>query len=97
MTDTSSGTSRVTGRNGHDGPRSLQAVEAELAAARVRLASTVDELAEAVSPQVLARRQADKVRDWFIGPDGVRRDRVAKVAGVVAGLIALRTVVRKRS
>lgn len=97
MTDTSSGTSRAADQNGHGGPRSLQSLEAELAAARVRLASTVDELAEAVSPQVVARRQADKVRDWFVGPEGVRRDRVAKVAGAVAGLLALRAVVRKRS
>lgn len=83
----------------HDRPdRSLDEVEAELAAARLRLAGTVDELSDAVSPQQVARRQADRVRGYFVEPDGsLRSDRIAKVAGVVVGLLALRTVVRRRS
>jgi len=78
--------------------RSVEQVEAELAAARLRLAHTVDDLADAVSPQVIARRQADKVKGFFVQPDGsVRTDRVAKIAGAVVGLLTLRTVVRHRS
>ena len=78
--------------------RSIDQVEAELAAARRRLATTVDDLAEAVSPQEVAKRQADKVKSAFVDADGkVRVDRVAKVAGAVIGLITLRTVVRRRS
>ena len=78
--------------------RSLDQVEAELAATRVRLANTVDDLAEAVSPQELARRQAEKAKALFVEPDGtVRTERVAKVVGVVVGLLALRGVVRHRS
>ena len=80
-----------------DGDRSIDQVEAELAAARRRLAHTVDDLAEAVSPQEVAKRQVDKVKSAFVGPDGsVRTDRVAKVAGAVVGLLTLRTVVRRR-
>lgn len=80
------------------GDRSIDQVEAELAAARRRLAHTVDDLAEAVSPQEVARRQVDKVKSAFVGPDGdLRKDRIAKVAGAVAGLLTLRTVVRRRS
>ena len=78
--------------------RSLDQVEADLAAARLRLANTVDDLAEAVSPQELARRQAEKVRGFFVEPDGaVRTERVAKVAAVVVGVLTLRGVVRRRS
>lgn len=78
--------------------RSIDQVEAELAAARRRLAHTVDDLAEAVSPQVVAKRQVDKVKSVFVTPEGsVRTDRVAKVAGAVVGLLTLRTVVRRRS
>ena len=78
--------------------RSLSQVEAELAAARLRLASTVDDLAEAVSPQEVARRQAEKVKGFFVEPDGaLRKDRIAKVGGAIVGLLTLRTVVRRRS
>jgi hypothetical protein len=77
--------------------RSVAEVEAELAAARNRLAGTVDDLAEAVSPQELARRQGEKVKDFFVGPEGVRVDRVAKVAGAVLSLAMLRSLVRRRS
>ena len=78
--------------------RSLDQVEADLAAARIRLAGTVDDLAEAVSPQELARRQAERVKAVFVAPDGSPRvDRIAKTAAVVVGLIVLRALVRSRS
>src|SRR5688572_15500979 len=55
----STGTGRSTAAsNGHEtAARSVAQVEADLAAARARLAGTVDDLAEAVSPQELAKRQ----------------------------------------
>jgi hypothetical protein len=81
----------------HAGERSVEQVEAELAAARARLAGTVDDLAEAVSPQELAKRQGEKVKEFFVGPEGVRVDRVAKVAGTLFGLATLRAFVRRRS
>ena len=78
--------------------RSLDQVEADLAAARIRLAGTVDDLAGAVSPQELARRQAEKVKAVFVEPDGSPRvDRIAQAAAVVVGLIVLRALVRSRS
>jgi hypothetical protein len=78
--------------------RSVEQVEAELAAARIRLAGTVDELADAMSPQEIARRQVDRVKSFFLEPDGsLRADRLAKAAGAVAGLATLRSVVRRHS
>lgn len=100
MTDTHpSETARTAGHKtaGQNGQRSVQAVEAELAAARVRLAGTVDDLADAVSPQEVVRRQGEKVRDWFVGPEGPRVDRIAKVAGGAVGMLVLRALVRRRS
>ena len=83
---------------GDTGERSLDDVEAELAAARLRLASTVDDLTVAVSPQEIARRQVDRARAWFYTPEGdLRRDRVVKVAGTAVALIAFRMLVRHRS
>ena len=81
-----------------DRERSLDQVEAELAAARRRLAGTVDDLAGAVSPQELVRRQGERVKGFFVGPDGSpRTERIAKVAGAVVALVSLRAVVRHRS
>ena len=95
----STGTGHPTAAsNGHAAAaRWVEQVEADLAAARARLAGTVDDLAEAVSPQELARRQGEKVKEFFVGPDGVRVDRVAKIAGAVVGLVTLRAFVRRRS
>jgi Protein of unknown function (DUF3618) len=78
--------------------RTPEQIEADLDAARERLASTVDTLSEELTPQAFARRAADTARNFFTTPDGqLRTDRVMKVAAVVVGLLVLRRLVRHRS
>jgi len=73
-------------------------LEAQIIATRERLASSVDDLAEAANPVALAESGVRKVKDWFVDPSsGLRADRVAKVAAGVVGFLVLRGIVRRGS
>ncbi len=80
--------------------RSQKEIEAELAANRVRLARTVDELAFRVSPAELKRRQLEALRasanraiyDEHGQP---RYDRLATGLAVVAGVAVLLGLARR--
>jgi len=80
--------------------RSQKEIEAELAANRVRLARTVDELAFRVSPAELKRRQIEALRasanraiyDEHGQP---RYDRLATGLAVVAGVAVLLGLARR--
>jgi hypothetical protein len=79
---------------GHD-HRSPAEIEADINETRYRLAETLDELSERLSPRAALRKANTSVRGAFVGPDGaVRKDRAALVAGAVlaavGGLLALR-------
>ena len=79
--------------------RSAAEIEADIAQTRDRLAGTLDELSERLSPRAALRRANSSVRDVFVAPDGsVRKDRAALTLGallsVVGGLVAAR--MRKR-
>lgn len=66
-------------------------IEADLDATRERLVGTITELEERVNPAKAAKRGSNKVRDFYVGPDGVRWKNVALTAGVVVGgLVAIR-------
>ena len=74
--------------------RSLDQIEKDIERTRVRLASTIDELAYRVKPANLAKRQADVAKSSFYqathGPDGsLRLEVVGPAAAVVVGLVAL--------
>lgn len=74
--------------------QSTEAIEAEIAATRARLASTIDELAVRAQPREIARRQAESARARVIDathtPDGeVRVERVGAIAAGAAVLIGL--------
>ena len=69
--------------------RSPADIEAEMDATRERLANTVAQLQDAVTPKNLARRGVQRVKAVYVTDDGaIRYDNVAKTAGVVVGTIA---------
>ena len=60
-------------------------IEADLDATRERLVGTITELEDRVNPTKVAKRGSNKVKDFYVGPDGVRWKNVALTAGVVVG------------
>lgn len=74
--------------------RSPAQIEADIEATRVRLAGTVDAIAERVKPANVAHRVLESLKAQVLEPDGtVRTQRVALVATcvlAVAGLAAWR-------
>ena len=73
---------------------SPDAIEAEIAATRAHLASTIDELSVRARPKEIARRLAGSARARFVEathtPEGeLRRERVGAVAAGSAVLLVL--------
>lgn len=80
--------------------RSVTAIEADLAATRGRLSSTVDELALRVSPAEIKRRQVEALKAKanaaaFDDKGGVRYDRVAGILGGLAAIAVLLGTARR--
>jgi hypothetical protein len=82
---------RRNGSSGHEGQpdtRTPAQIEADIAQTRVRLAGTLDELSERLSPRAAVRRANSSVRGAFTTPDGsVRKDRSAMAAGALAAVV----------
>jgi len=79
--------------------RSPAEIEADIEQARQRLADTLDELTERLSPRAVLRRGNSVVRGAFVAEDGsVRKDRAALAVGAVlsaiGGAVALRKLAR---
>jgi hypothetical protein len=79
--------------------RSPAEIEADIAATRDRLAGTLDELSERLSPRGVLRQANSSVRGAFLAEDGsVRKDRAVLAAGALAavlgGLVAARRLRR---
>ncbi|HTJ69687.1 MAG TPA: DUF3618 domain-containing protein [Actinospica sp.] len=79
--------------------RSPAQIEADIAATRDRLAGTLDELQERLSPRGMLRQANTRARSTFVAEDGaVRKDRAALAVGAVAavlgGLVAARKLRR---
>jgi hypothetical protein len=69
--------------------RSPAEIEADIAATRDRLAGTLDELSERLSPRGVLRQANSSLREAFLTEDGsVRRDRAAMAVGVLVALLA---------
>jgi len=80
---------------------SADAIEAEMAATRAHLASTIDELAVRAQPREIVRRQAESAKTKFDAathtPEGdLRVERVGAVAAVSAVVLALVILIRRR-
>ena len=81
--------------------KSVEQIEAEIAAARNRLAGTVDELHTRTAPQEIARRQVASAKEKFTEatrtPSGeLRTERVAALAAAAVALLGLGAVRRRR-
>ncbi|MEP6854109.1 MAG: DUF3618 domain-containing protein [Pedococcus sp.] len=81
--------------------KSVEQIEAEIAAARDRRAGTVDELHTRTAPQEIARRQVATAKEKFTEatrtPTGeLRTERVAALAAAAVALIGLGAVRRRR-
>lgn len=68
--------------------RSVAQIQSDMDATRQRLVSTLDELKVATNPKNLARKQVEKVRDYYIDEYGaVRPERVVKTAAIAVGTV----------
>ena len=82
-------------------PKSVQEIEAEISAARNRLAGTVDELHARTAPKEIARRQAQSAKVKFTEATRtetgeLRTERVAALAAAAVALIGLGAIRRRR-
>ncbi len=81
--------------------RSVQQLEAEISAARARLAGTVDELHIRTAPAEVARRQVQSLREKFTEATRtetgeLRTERVAALAAAAVALLGLGALRRRR-
>ncbi len=71
-------------------------IEHDIEATRDRLADTIDQLAFRANPKNIVRREIASIKAHFVDAQGnPRTDNIAKVAGGVAGLVAVLVVIRK--
>ena len=74
----------------------VTSLENEIELTRKRLGATIDELVYRASPKTIARREVASVKGYFMDPSGApRQDNILKLAGGVAGAVALLVIVRK--
>lgn len=71
----------------------------EIEEIRLRLGATIDELITRSNPKNIAKRQVNRTKDHFVGPDGsVRVENVVPVVaitvGIVAGIVVIRRLLR---
>ena len=71
-------------------------IESDIEETRQRLAATIDQLVTRTSPKNVVRREVAAVRGHFVDPDGnPRTDNILKLAGGVAGFVAVVYLIRK--
>ena len=76
--------------------RQPDSIERDIEEVRERLANTIDELIYRTSPKTIARREIATVKGYFVDPQGnPRTENILKVAGGVAGVVALLVVIRR--
>ncbi len=81
--------------------RTAEQIEADIAATRARLASTVDELVDRAHPKNVAKRQVEQAKAQVFDERGELRTQKlvavgAAVVGVVGMLLMLRRLVGRR-
>ena len=81
--------------------RSVEQIEADIAAARDRLAGTVDELHTRTAPKEIARRQAESAKAKFTEATrtesgDLRTERIAALAAAAVALLGIGALRRRR-
>jgi hypothetical protein len=84
-----------------DDTKSVDQIEAEIAAARTRLAGTVDELHARTAPKEIARRQVEAARRSFTSAThtdsgDLRTERIAALVAAAVALIGVGVLRRRR-
>ena len=76
--------------------RTAEQIEADIAATRARLASTVDELVDRARPKNLALRQVEQAKSQVFDEQGqLRTQKLLAVVGAVAGVVGVLLVIRR--
>ena len=76
--------------------RTAEQIEADIAATRARLASTVDELVDRANPKNLALRQVEQAKSQVFDEQGqLRTQKIVAVAGAVVGVVGVLLVIRR--
>ncbi len=74
----------------------VSSLEHDIEQTRERLAATIDELVYRASPKTIVRREVRSVKAYFVDAAGnPRTENILKVAGGVAGVVAVFVLVRK--
>ncbi|MCF8530461.1 MAG: hypothetical protein K9G05_02860 [Candidatus Nanopelagicales bacterium] len=80
----------------HSGAQSLEAIQAELNAARADFVSSLTQLREQTTPAALAQRGLRAAGGWFTDEfGGIRPERVAIASAVVVGIVAIKLLRRR--
>ena len=75
---------------------STDSIERDMEQTRERLASTIDQLIYRTSPKTIIGREVASVKAHFVDSEGnPRTENILKVAGGVAGFIAVIVVIRR--
>lgn len=71
-------------------------IESDIEVTRQRLAATIDQLVTRTSPKNVVRREVASVKGHFVDADGnPRTDNILKLAGGVAGFVAVVYLIRR--
>ncbi|ONI75735.1 hypothetical protein BWI15_07880 [Kribbella sp. ALI-6-A] len=76
--------------------RSPEQIEADIAATRARLASTVDELVDRAHPKNVAKRQVEQAKAQVFDERGeLRTQKLVAVGAAVVGVVGVLVMIRK--
>jgi hypothetical protein len=76
--------------------RTAEQIEADIAATRARLASTVDELVDRANPKNVALRQVEQAKAQVFDERGqLRTEKIVAVAGAIVGVVGVLLVIRR--
>jgi len=76
--------------------RTTEQIEADIAATRARLATTVDELVDRAHPRNVAKRQVEQAKAQVFDERGqLRTQKLIAVGGAVVGVVGMLLVIRR--
>jgi len=76
--------------------RTAEQIEADIAATRARLASTVDELVDRAHPKNVAKRQVEQARAQVFDETGaLRTQKLVAIGGAAVGVLAVLLLIRR--